>query len=238
MTLSEYEALVGITVPVADQAKVTATIARTQTMLESLLGFTLDPTKVDENLYNELGKTVQDCFCPSVSLENLQDPDAVVGAYRLYRYNDLDKYFHIDPFSRVNAVKLVFIKEGTGTNGITIKTFDWDDIRIQYGRDNIGRFIEYCQDCLCDCKCDDCVQLAVDAEWLWTEGNIPADLNYVWSDMITFYSDTNSEDIKSESIDTHSYTRADNTPPEQRPRNLAILRKYAGPYGSVAVMPV
>lgn len=236
MNLSEYQTLTGITVSSANTAKVTATIARTQSMLETLLGFTLTSADVNENLYNELGKTQQECFCPSVNLENLQNPDEVIGAYRLFRYNDLDKYFHVDPFSRVHAVKLVFIKEGTGDNGVTLKTFDWDDIRIQYGREGFAKYIEHCIDCLCKCNCADCVQLAVDADWLWS-GDLPSDLQYLWAEMITWYSDSKNN-IKSESIDTHSYTKFDNKPPELEPHNLAVLKRYAGPYGSVVVMPV
>lgn len=237
MTLNEYQTLTGITVSSSDTAKVTAMIAKTQSILETLLGFTLDPSDVTTNFYNELGKSQQECVCPSVDLENLQDPDAVVGAYRLYRYNELDKYFHVDPFSRVHKVKLVYIKEGTGDNGITLKTFDWDDIRINYGREGFAKYIEHCTDCLCSCDCSDCVQLAVDADWLWT-GSIPTDLQYVWADMITFYSDDKKHEIKSESIDTHSYTRFDNKPPETEPHNLAVIKRYAGPYGSATVLPV
>ena len=236
MNLSEYQTLTGITVSSANTAKVTATIARTQAMLETLLGFTLNSENVTENLYTELGKTQQECFCPSVNLENLQDPDAVVGAYRLFRYNELDKYFHIDPFSRVHAVKLVFIKKGSGNNGVTLKTFDTDEVRIQYGREGFAKYIEHCIDCLCSCDCSDCVQLAVDADWLWVD-ELPDDLKYVWADMITYYSDSKSN-IKSESIDTHSYTKFDKTAPELEPHNLAVIKKYAGPYGSVSVMPI
>lgn len=237
MNLAEYQTLTGITVPSTQTAKVTATIARTQAMLETLLGFTLDPDKVNENLYIELGKTSQECFCPSVNLENLQPADEVVKAYRLYRFNDLDKYFHIDPFTKVHAVKLVFLKEGTTDNGITLKTFDWNEVRLQM-KQGFGKFIEHCNDCLCSCSCTDCVQLAVDADWLWPS-DIPDDLLYVWADMITYYSDDKKKEIKSESIDTHSYTRFDNKPPETDANNLAVIRKYAGPYGSATVvMPV
>lgn len=237
MTLSEYQTLAGVTVSSSNTTKVTATIARTQAILETLLGFTLDPDEVTTNLYNERGKTDENCFCPSVDLSGLDDPDTVVGAYRLYRYNDLDKYFHIDPASRINAVKLVYIKQGTGNNGITFKTFDWDEIRVSYGRDGFTKYIEHCEDCLCSCDCDECVQLAVDAEWLWDD-ELPLDLQYLWADMITWYSDSKNKGIKSETIDTHSYTRFDNKPPETEPQNLAVLKKYAGPYGSVSGMPV
>jgi len=236
MTLGEYQTLTGTTVASGDVARVTATIARTQAILETLLGFTLDPTTATTNLYNELGKTTQECACPSVDSE-LQNPDAVVGAYRLYRFNENDQYFHIDPFSKINAVKLVFIRDGDTPNGITLKTYDWADLRINYGRNGFAKYIEHCTDCLCSCSCTDCVQLAVDAEWLWTD-ELPTDLQYLWADMVTWYSNPKNKGIKSESIDTHSYTRFDNTPPENEPSNLAVLKRYAGPYGSVAVMPI
>ena len=224
MNLAEYQSLTGITVSSAETARVMAAIARTQALLETLLGFTLDSDKVTENLYNELGKTSQECFCPSVNLEDLQDPDAVVGAYRLFRYNDLDEYFHIDPYSRINKVKLVFIKQGEGANGVTLKTFDTEDIRVHSGQGGVAKYLEYCRDCLCSCDCRDCVQLAVDAEWLWESANdIPAELKYVWTDMITWYADPKNRNIRSESIDTHSYTRSDNKPPQYDDENLSVI---------------
>lgn len=237
MDLSIYTELTGLTVPTGQQALFTATIRRTKSMLETMLGFTLDPAKVNTNLYNELGKTTLECACPSVDTDNLQPPDAVVTAYRLYHFNSLDSYFHVDPFSKLNKVKLVFIRPGAGNNGITLKTFDNDQLRSEFGRDGWSKYIEHCLNCLCDCKCDKCVQLAVDADWLWTE-DIPEDLLYVWAEMVTYYTNSKQENLKSESIDTHSYTFRDNVQPEIKPQNLAVLKKYAGPYGSVAVMPV
>lgn len=237
MTLEQYQTLMGVTVPTAQQAKVTATIARTQSMLETLLGFTLNPAEVTTNLYTELGKTIRECACPSVDSENLNDPDAVVGAYRLYRIHENDKFIHIDPATTVHAVKLVYIKQGTGDNGITIKTYDWNDIRVQYKGD-ITRFIEDCDTSICACSCSDCVQLAVDADWVWQDSaDIPDDLNYLWGEMIEYYSNS-KRNIKSESIDSHTYTRFDDKPPQATEENLAILRKYAGPYGSAVVMPI
>ena len=238
MDLALCESLSGIEVPASNQALVTAQINRTKSMLETMLGFTLGPSgNVTQNIYNELGKSEQDCICPSVDTENLQPADPVIGAYRLFRYNQLDDYFHIDPASRVYAVKLVFIKEGSGNNGITIKTFDNDEVRMQYTNGEWLKYIEHCLDCLCSCECNECVQLAVDADWLWeSASDIPEELLYVWVDMINFYSNP-KHDIKSESIDTHSYTR-DITKPEEDSYNLSVIKKYAGPYGSVVQMPV
>lgn len=218
---------------------VTATLARVQSMLETMLGFTLDPSLVNTNLYNELGKTQLECACPDVDSEDLQPADAVVNAYRLYDFNDLDQYFWIDPFKKINKVKLVYIKQGSGTTGVTIKTFDDDEIRIHQGRGTLKKYLERCLSCNCQCSCTECVQLAVDAEWLWADSSeIPSDLLYVWSDMVTWYSNPkNVAGIKSESIDTHSYTRFDDKRPEFEPYNLSVIKKYAGPYGSTTVMP-
>ncbi len=235
MNLNEYKTLSGITVASGDDSYVTAQIARTQYMLETMLGFTLDSTKVTENIYDELGQTQQECVCSGVDTESLLPADEVNGAYRLYTYKKQDKYFHIDPASNIYSIKLVYIKEGSDVSGVTLKTLDIDTIRLHLNNYGFINYIEHCKTCLCDCDCD-CVQLAVDADWLW-ENNLPKDLMYLWTDMITYYSDRKFN-IKSESIDSHSYTRGDIKAPETEPRNIAILKKYAGPSGSVTVQPL
>lgn len=243
MDLSKYEELTGRSISTGKTAFMTAQLKRAQSMLETLLGYTLSPENVATNFYNELGKTTSECACPSVDTEDLTDPDDVVGAYRLYDYNHLDQFFHVDPFSKINKVKLVYVKQGDGDNGVTIKTFSDGEIKVRIGRDGIGKYIEHCQDCLCVCSCDyNCVQLAVDAEWLWgVDGDdeaieMPVELQYVLTDMVTWYGDPKLN-VKSESITTHSYTRFDNTPPEQEPMNLSVIKRYAGPHGSVTTQP-
>lgn len=241
MDFSTYQQLSGVTVASGQTAFVQAQIDRTQAMLETMLGFTLNPENVTTNLYNELGKTQSECSCPNVDTEVLNDPDVVVGSYRLYKYNELDRYFHVDPFSVLNKVKLVYIRPGDSTDnpqGVTIKTMDVDDIRVEYGREGWAKYIERCRDCLCYCDCKECVQVAVDADWLWTSiDDIPKDLLYVWTDMITYYSDP-KRNIKSESITTHSYTKSEVKLPELEPHNLSVIKKYAGQYGSVVAMPL
>lgn len=239
MDIAKYQELTGITVPAGKQTFVTAQIARATSMLETMLGYTLNPDKVSENLYNELGQTNNDCACPSAATqdESLKDPDAVTGAYRLFPYNTLDPYLHIDPFKKINKVKLVFLRQGENVNGVTLKTFTDSQVRLDIGRDGIGKYLEICRDCMCECSCTDCIQLAVDADWLWCDSDdIPLDLLYILSDMVTFYSNP-KKDIKSESITTHSYTRFENKAPEMEPSNLSIIKGYAGPFGTVTVMP-
>lgn len=235
MDLSTYSTLTGITVSAGSTALVTAQIARTKAMLETMLGFTLNPALDNTNFYNELGKSQRECGCPSDEDEDLNPPDAVIGSYRLFNYNDMDKYFHVDPFVKLNKAKLVFIRQGDAPNGVTLKTFSVSDLRVEFGRDSWSKYIEHCRDCLCICSCSDCVQLAVDANWL-DVNNLPLDLQYVWTDMITWYANC-KVDIKSESIDTHSYTKFDRSVPELLPQNIAILSRYAGPHGSITIQP-
>lgn len=236
MDLSKYQELSGVSVSSAKSGFYTAQINRCLSMLETMLGFTLTAAEANTNLYNELGKTQTECSCSSVSTEDLLDPDLVVGSYRLYRFNRDDLFLFTDPFKAVNQVKLVVRKPATD-GFITVRTFDPDMLRVNLGRDGIGKYIERCIDCVCVCDCDDCVQLAVDADWIWgTEDTLPDDLLYVLVDMVTHYTDA-KRNIKSESITTHSYSKFDNTAPELLPTNLAVIKKYAGPNGSVTVRP-
>jgi hypothetical protein len=228
MTLEQYESLTGTAVPDNQVAVVTAQLNRVKAILETMLGYTLTPDNVLTNLYNELGISPVECSCSSVDPENLNPPDEVEYAYRQYRYNFKDKYLFVDPFTAINKVKLV-------QDNVTIRVLDYDEYRVQYGQDGIAKYIEVCDDCFCTCVCDDCVQLAVDADWVWQD-EFPNDLLYIWADMVTYYADC-KQNIKSESIGAHSYTKFDDIAPETIPTNMAVLRKYAGPYGSIIVTP-
>lgn len=225
MDIKKYTQLTGKTVSEAEKPAFNAMIRRTRAMLETLLGFTLNP----ENLYRELGKSRRDCACPNVDTSTLLPADEAEGVYKLFPYNSLDRYFHVDPFKEVYKVKLVYV-EGNG-EFVTIKEFK--NAKPQYGRDGIGNYIEKCLECVCDCSCDDCVQLAVDADWL---DCLPDDLMYLWADMIDYQLDC-TKDLKSQSVEGHSWAKADTRSPEELPHNVLLLKRYAGPYGSVAVMP-
>lgn len=238
MNLTKYQELTGITVDSEDTAKITAQIRRTRTILESLLGYSLEKNKAVENQYEELGKASVDCILQGVwtDIDNLTltDPDEVIGSYRLFNYNRKDKYFEVDPFTRLNAVKLVFIKRGDEPNGITHRTFTNGTTRV-HKTGVITKYIEHCKECRCLCICENCVQLAVDADWL-NEECLPDDLLYIWADMVTFYSNE-KVDVKSETLATHNYTKFDRKFPETLPESIKILTKYAGPNGTVVNDP-
>lgn len=223
MDLATYQLLSGITVASGDIIRTTAQIAKTQAIIESLLGFSLDPSEAAQNQYSEIGKTKDDCPCDTPA--DLDAPDVVINAYRLFPYNKDDRYFKIDPALSVNAVKLV-------RNNVTFKTIE--DYRAEYK----NGYIKFLEQIKCWCSCiDDCsqIQLAVDASWLgaefdYLENTLPDDLLMIWTDMITYYSDSKNN-IKSETLGSHSYTKFGNYPPETLDVNIAILKRYSGPNG-------
>lgn len=224
MDIAQYQTITGLTVPASKQAFVLAQIGKTQRILESMLGFTLDATLVNENQYVETGKTTFECPCPSDNM-TLTDPDPVITAYRLFPYNEKDKYLSIDPATAIHAVKLV-------KDDVTYRTLDADDYRKQMNR-GLVRFLEQIH-CWCNCHfgCKQ-MQLAVDADWVWPDaGNIPADLLDVWAEMTTYYSDQ-KRSIKAETLGSHRYEKFDKEEPESFDYNQAIIKRYAGPLGSI-----
>lgn len=222
----------GITIPESKRTYYEAQILRVQSKLETMLGFTLKAT----HIYKELGKTQVDCVCPDVPQSSkLLPPDEVKGIIKIFPYNYKDKFLMVDPFHEVYAVKLGKVTENK--EFITFKTFE--NITKQYMSQGIGKYIEKCQTCFCDCNCKDCVQLIVDADWVdFTneESDIPDDLLYLWCDMINYYADP-AKDIKSESVDGHSWSKGDVTAPEEQLLNKLLLQRYAGPYGSITRIP-
>lgn len=220
MNLTTYEELTGTTVKASQVTLVTAQLKRSQKILEGMLGYSLNSKLRKSNLYIERGKADVDCSCPDVEPDELEEPDDVEYAYRLFPYNPPDKYLHVDPFTAIHSVKLV-------KDDVTYKTFTSDEIRGQYTQ-GWGKYIENCQQ-LCGClvACN-CVQLAVDADWL--DVCKYDELMYLWSDMVTYYVDC-KKDVRSETVGSHSYTKFDRKPPEGD--SLYMLKKFAGPNGSL-----
>ena len=232
MDLEEYEKLMGITIPDSKRTYYEAQIKRVQTKLETLLGYTLKAS----HIYTELGKSQVECVCPDIpETSSLLPPDEVKGIIKIFPYNSKDKFLHIDPFVDVYNVKLGKVTEDK--KFITFKTFEF--YTKHYINQGIGKYIEKCNTCFCDCECKDCVQLIVDADWVdFTdeESDIPDDLLYLWCDMVNYYADP-TKDIKSESVDGHSWSKGDVKAPEESLENKLLLQKYAGPYGSITRIP-
>lgn len=239
MDLSKYESLTGVTVPDSRVVYMTAQLKRAQTKLEAMLGFTLDPTKVKTNIYKELGKTTIETACPDVDTQSLDPADAVIGAYRLYEYNELDRFFQLDPFKEIHKMKLVFLRQGDAPNGITTVTFDDDHVKQQMTNDGFGKYVERTWNRWQGLRCPyGSYMLAVDADWLWdgTDDQVPDDLLYVAADMTDYYSDP-KRFLQQEKITSHEYRQFERTAPELQPENVSIIKRYAGPYGSASPQP-
>jgi hypothetical protein len=247
--LDKYTELSGVTVRTSQKAKVNATIRRTKAKLETMLGFALKP----KNLYTEKGKVQFEGFLPMIDeLDNLLPPDEEEGVYKLFPYSELDRYFHIDPFTNIYKVKLVM----PTNDGEFVTITDLDNVVAQYGRDNIGKYIERYWEWFTwewyrtwryrySSSGEAGLMLAVEADWL---DCYPDDLQYLWVDMISYYSDPNysvSGSLRSESVDGHSWSRGfagggkdGDSSPEDNPNNRLLLSRYAGPFGSVLRNPV
>lgn len=225
MNITDYTTLTGITVLSSNEAIVEANILRTRQILENMLGFPLDSTYTD-NQYAESGISTEECPCPSTTI-TLDPADAVVTAYRLFPYNSKDKYLAIDPCTTINNVKLVKDK-------VTYRKYKTDEYRADYERGLI-KYLELVECWCCPCLCN-YVQLAVDAVWVWEPSSIPADLNSIWADMVTYYSDQ-KKDVISESMGPHSYRKGNIVPPQERTENLHIIKKYSGVLGIVRQIP-
>lgn len=246
MDLKKYKELTGITVATSNEAKITATIRRTKTALETLLGFSLKP----KHLYTEKGKVQFEGYLPVTEDTVLLPPDEEYGTYKLFPYNEHDRYFHVDPYTNIYNVKLVMPQR----NGEFVTITDLDNVVAQYGRDGVGKYIERHHEWftwqwwstwqLSYWGKPSAVQLAVDADWV---DCYPEDILYLWADMITYYSDKNvsvAGNIKSESVDGHSWSRGNagggkdgDMAPQDNPANQLILARYAGPFGSIVRNP-
>lgn len=245
MTIAEYQTLTGTTVAETDVTRVTAAIRKSEAKLSGLLGYSLSRQKN----WTELGKIQYDGLIPFPSLpvgddvlNNLSTADESTGDIQLFNFDELDKHIKINPAKEIYRAKIAlpvnqdeFITIYDLDNGVPYLnvaglvtavtryyswfTWSWWNSLLWADRSNL--------------------MLAVDAEFvdLCDISSYP-DLAYLLADMVTYYSDYNYSvmgNITSESIDSHSYSRAstggspDTSAPEGQPSAKRIIERYAGP---------
>lgn len=245
MTIAEYQTLTGITVADADTTRVTAAIRKAETKLESLLGYSLSKQKK----WTELGKVQYSGLTPFPSLpvsdeviDNLTPADDQTGDIQLFNLDSLDTHIRINPAKEVYRAKIVLpvnrdefitiyeLENATpylNTAGLVVAisryhtwfTWTWWNSLLWPERNNL--------------------MLAVDAEYVnCIDANRHPELAYLLADMVTYYADPNYSvmgNIRQESIDSHSYSRAttgktpDDSAPEGQLTSKRIIEKYAGP---------
>lgn len=229
MDIDLYEELTGTTVPAAQVAKVTAVINRVNAIAEGLLGF----SPLGPSTFTELGKSNG----LPIDLDNLQpaddedESDSGAGSYASIPYRYKDIFFQIAPATAVHAVKLgvptsndEFVSVRTLTefylkaNGSIVTAIEkplgvyWSDV-VQTS------FVEP----------DMNVQLFIKGTWL-AGAELPLDLQYALVDMVSYYSAGNvsvAGNVKSESINGHSYTRSEAKAPETTAETQKIFAKYS-----------
>lgn len=245
MTIAEYQELTGLTVSTADEPRVKAAIRKAEVKLGGLLGYPLSKQKS----WTELGRVQYDGLTPFPSLpvgedviDNLITPEDQTGDIQLFNFDELDKHIRINPAKEVYRAKIVlpvnkdeFITihdldnatpylNGTGLVVAISRysnwyTWTWWNSLLWADRQNL--------------------MIAVDASYVNVcDANKYPDLAYLLCDMVTWYSDPSYSvmgNIRSETIDSHSYSRAstgstpDSAAPEGQASSKMIIEKYAGP---------
>lgn len=222
-----YETLTGTQIPPAQAARVNAVINRVNALAEGLLGF----SPVGPSTFTELGKSNG----LPIDLDNLQpadedESDSGAGSYASIPYRYKDIFFAIAPATAVHAVKLgvpissdefVSVKRldefYLKANGSIVTAIEkplgvyWSDVVQTY-------FVEP----------DMNVQLFVKGNWL-AGADLPTDLQYALVDMVDYYKAPNTSvagNLKSESINGHSYSLSDAKAPETTTA-AAIFQKYS-----------
>lgn len=231
MDAATYTALTGNTLDTSETSRFATVLDVATKELERQLGYPLD-TSTWANLYNETGKTKDDCVCPDIDAD-LDPADAVVGKYRIFDWKPSDRYIHIDPATAINKVKLI-------RENITYHTFDVDNeelaIKWEGTRDvaTTNRVARYLDARSCDWPCllspcwkkHDYLQIAVDATWAYT--TTPTELKQIWADLIAKVYQGPDDDVQSESRGSHSYTKRE---PRSLTERYPALAEYAGPNG-------
>lgn len=245
MTIAEYEELTGITVSAGETNRVKAAIRKAEVKLGSLLGYSLSKQKE----WTDLGNVQFDGYVPFPSLpiseeklNNLKEPDEVIGGYQLFNFDELDTHIRINPAKEVYRAKIVLpvnedefitihnlenVTPYLNNSGLVVAlsrysfwyTWGWWNSISLRDRANL--------------------MIAVDARFVNVcDANKYPELAYLLADMVTYYSDPNYSimgNIRSESIDSHSYSRAstgktpDESAPEGQLEARKIVQKYAGP---------
>lgn len=245
MTIAEYQTLTGTTVLTADTTRVTAVIRRAEAKLEGLLGYPLSRQKT----WTELGKVQYDGLVPFPSLpvgddviSNLTAADTQTGDIQLFNFDELDKHIRINPANEIYRAKIVlpvneseFITIYDLQNGLPY--LNSAGLVVAITRYNSWFTWTWWNSLLWGEKSN--LMMAVDADYVNVcDVNTHKDLAYLLADMVTYYSDPNYSvmgNIRSESIDSHSYSRAstgstpDSSAPEGQASSKMIIEKYAGP---------
>lgn len=246
MTIAEYQSLTGNTVSETDAPRMKAMIRRAESKLSNLLGYSLSKQK----RWTELGKIAYSDYTPYFSSLPVSDeaiaamspPDEEFGTYQLFTLDELDTHIRINPAKQFYRAKLV--RPVSDDEFVTVYDLEY---AIPY-LNNAGLVTAITRDrawytwswWLGLPRVDrGNLMLAVDADFVNVcDANRYPDLAYLLADMVDYYAHPSYSvmgNLRSESIDSHSYSRAstgkdpDSMAPEGQPSAKRIIERYAGP---------
>lgn len=205
--------------------------------LENELGWVFDY----ETEYVEKGQTKNPCLCPK-TLKRLDEttllpPDEVQGKVKLFPYDKKMSTIPIDPAINIYSLKLVVPMTGNAKEYITVKKLE--NI-MPTASTSFANFITSVERCpgwpnICGCECNNCMMLAVDADWL---EELPGYMLDILTEMILYFmrhpfSLESQATIKSESVDGHSvsYDTTDDLEKILKSQHyINFINAYMGPY--------
>jgi hypothetical protein len=244
MTLEDYQKLTGITVSEADAPRMKAMIRRAEVKLEGLLGYSLSR----QNKWTELGRVKVSGVAPYISLPVYAETPIVLdppldqeGNIQLFNFDELDTYIRINPAKEIYRVSVV-------------RPINRDEFVTVHELEHAAPFLNEAGLVVAISRHESWytwrwwaglawrdrkeLMLAVDADYVNVcDPNRYPDLAYLLADMATYYADPDYSllgNIRSESTDTHSYSRAptgqtpESATPEGQPSAKKIIDKYAG----------
>lgn len=245
MTLAEYQTLTGNTVSETDAPRMKAILRRAETRLGSLLGYPLSRQKN----WTELGKVQYSDYTLTPFLPVGDEPivgllpaDDQSGDIQLFNYDELDKHIRINPAKEIYRVKVVLpvnedefvtvyeMERGLPylNNAGLVVAITRHDNWFNWTWWNSLSWSERSN-----------LMLAVEADYVNVcDPNKHPDLAYLLADMVDYYGHKDYSvmgNIRSESIDSHSYSRAstgstsDSASPQGQPSSKKIIEAYAGP---------
>lgn len=245
MTIAEYQTLTGTTVATTDEVRMKAVIRRSESRLETLLGYSLSKQKK----WSELGKVQYSGLVPFPSLPlgdaviaNLLPPDDQTGNYQLFHFDERDTHLRINPAKEVYSAKLVLPVDSD--EFVTVAELNnvtpyLNQAGLVTALTRYTTWFGWTWWTSLSWSSRSKLMLAVDASYVNVcDVDKYPDLAYLLADMATYYSDPNYSlvgNLRSESIDSNSYSRAstgttpDKASPEGQASSIITIEKYAGP---------
>ena len=222
-------------------ATYTPLLQRAISLMETKLGFPLDPEKRPTIDIAGVSKHGCDCRMENIDSESLDPAPEITGSLTMAPFDKRMQNQRVNPFASIYNVYVAKRVEGTGEVVVLQEATNYQPIIRSNG---FGNYIKGCQNnhcaVVCGDTCKDCVSLLIDGDWLSLD-NLPDELIFMLFDVMDWLEDggfTNTG-VTSESVDGHSVSYGDwakvhGYTPYDDPSNALILARYLGAFGDIS----